>query len=49
MRPRYEERFDEYKKTSRETFIEELDDAVTKLKQTKESMPPEIVETMDFY
>jgi len=47
MRPRYEERFDEYRKTNRETFIEELDDAVTKLKQTKESMTPEIVETME--
>lgn len=47
MRPRYEERFDEYRKTNRETFIEEFDDALRKLKQTKESIPSEIVETME--
>lgn len=47
MRPKYEERFEEFRKARRETFLDEFEDASKKLKQSKEEMAPETVETME--
>jgi len=47
MRPKYEERFSEFRKTRRDTFLDEFEDAFNKLRQTDEEMTPETVETME--
>ena len=47
MRPKYEERFSEFTRARRESFIDEFEDAFNQLKQAKEEMTPEIVETME--
>jgi hypothetical protein len=47
MRPRYEERFDEFRRTTRQGFLEELEDSVKKLKKSKEEFSPEFTETLE--
>ena len=47
MRPRYEERFEEFRQTRRDTFLDEFENAFGKLKQVKEEIAPETVETME--
>ena len=47
MRPKYEERFEEFRKARRETFFDEFEDASRKLRQTTEEIAPETVEAME--
>lgn len=47
MRPKYEERFEEFRKTRREAFFDEFEDASRKLRQTTEEIAPETVEAME--
>jgi len=47
MRPKYEERFEEFRKARRETFFDEFEDASKKLRQTTEEIAPETVEAME--
>jgi hypothetical protein len=47
MRPKYEERFSEFRKARRDTFLDEFEDAFNKLKKTKEEMTPETIEAME--
>ena len=47
MRPKYEERFSEFRKARRVTFLDEFEDAFNKLSQTEEEMTPETVETIE--
>ena len=47
MRPKYEERFSEFRKVRREDFFDEFEDAYRQLKQAKEEMTPETIETME--
>jgi len=46
MRPRYEERFEEFKVTRKADFIDELDKTVQKLKQSKDDLTEEIIDEM---
>jgi len=47
MRPKYEERFTEFSKARREVFFEEFESAFNQLKQTKEEMTPELIDTLE--
>jgi hypothetical protein len=47
MRPKYEKRFTEFTKARREVFFDEFESAFNQLKQTKEEMTPELIETME--
>lgn len=47
MRPRYEDRFEEFRKARRDAFLDEFESAHRKLKQTKEEIAPETAETME--
>lgn len=47
MRPKYEGRFSEFRKVRREDFFDEFEDAYRQLKQAKEEMTPETIETME--
>lgn len=47
MRPKYEERFEEFRKARRETFFDEFEDTSRKLRQTTEEIAPETVEAME--
>jgi hypothetical protein len=47
MRPRYEDRFEEFRTARREAFLDEFENAHRKLKQTKEEIAPETAETME--
>ena len=47
MRPRYEERFLEFRRSNRESFIEEFEDALTKLRKSREAITPETVNVME--
>lgn len=49
MRPKYEERFGEFRKARRETFFDEFEDAARKLRQTTEEIDPEAVEAMETF
>lgn len=47
MRPKYEERFSEFREARRDEFIDEFEKALHQLKQSKEEMTPETMETME--
>lgn len=47
MRPKYEERFSEFRKARREAFVDEFEKTLPKLKESKEEMTPETVETVE--
>lgn len=47
MRPKYEERFAEFREARRDSFIEEFEKALPKLKQSKQELTPETIETME--
>lgn len=47
MRPKYEERFSEFTRARREVFFEEFEKASHQIKQTKDEMTPELMETME--
>ena len=47
MRPKYEERFSEFREARRDVFLDEFENAFNQLKKTKEEMTPEIIETME--
>lgn len=47
MRPRYEERFEEFRQASRSIFIDMFEDALKRLKQTKEWINEEIVDLIE--
>ncbi|MEJ5327128.1 MAG: hypothetical protein WHU54_02610 [Candidatus Bathyarchaeia archaeon] len=47
MRPKYEERFSEFREARRDSFIDEFEKALPQLKQAKQELTPEIIETME--
>lgn len=47
MRPKYEERFSDFRKARRDTLLDEFEDALNRLRQTDEEMTPETVEKME--
>ena len=47
MRPRYEERFSEFTRARREVFFDEFETAFAKLKQSREEMTPDLIDTME--
>jgi hypothetical protein len=47
MRPKYEDRFEEFRKARRDTFLDEFESAHRKLKQAKEEIAPETAEAME--
>jgi ABC-type transport system involved in cytochrome bd biosynthesis fused ATPase/permease subunit len=47
MRPKYEERFEEFRKARRQTFFDEFEDASRKIRQITEEIAPETVEAME--
>lgn len=47
MRPKYEERFSEFRDARRDEFIDEFEKALQQLKQSKKEMTPETIETME--
>ena len=47
MRPKYEDLFSEFRKARREAFFDEFEDAFHQLKQAREEMTPEVMETME--
>lgn len=47
MRPKYEERFREFGEARRDSFIDEFEKALPMVKQAKQELTPEVVETME--
>jgi hypothetical protein len=47
MRPRYEERFQEFRTANRESFVEEFEEARTRLRRSRGAITPEVVDVME--